>query len=134
MMQQSNAIHTFLLEAEDLLTQVESVALEAARQPSEESVNQLFRAFHTIKGSGAMFGFDTVAAFTHQVETALDHVRDHTLTLSAELIDLVLAARDEIKVMLEVPPGSPVAISDAGRPHSRPRCWRCRATTPPRPP
>ncbi|MBK8002224.1 MAG: Hpt domain-containing protein [Verrucomicrobia bacterium] len=50
-------------------------------------MNRLFRAFHTIKGSGAMFGFEAVAAFTHHVETALDRVREGQLALSQQPID-----------------------------------------------
>ncbi len=38
-------------------------------------IDTAFRALHTIKGSGAMFGFDAVAAFTHHVENAFDQVR-----------------------------------------------------------
>jgi two-component system chemotaxis sensor kinase CheA len=61
----------------------------------------LFRAFHTIKGSGAMFGFEAVAAFTHHVETVLDKVRDGLIPISAELIDLILASKDQIKTLLD---------------------------------
>jgi two-component system chemotaxis sensor kinase CheA len=49
----SNPAETFLLEADELLAQVEDIALEI--QPGidcSESVNRLFRVFHTIKGSG----------------------------------------------------------------------------------
>jgi two-component system chemotaxis sensor kinase CheA len=56
---------------------------------------------HTIKGSGAMFGFDDIAAFTHQVETAFDQVRSGKLVVSKEMINLTLAARDQIKAMLD---------------------------------
>ena len=94
--------HTFLQEAEDLLVQIEVITLEL--RPGEvpgEPINHLFRAFHTIKGSGAMFGFDQVAAFTHHVETVLDRVRAGALTISEELLNLVLAAKDQIKALLD---------------------------------
>ncbi len=105
-MSQPNPVATFLLEADDLLAQIEEIALEVdPNAPDSEGVNRLFRAFHTIKGSGSMFGFDAVAAFTHHVETALDRVRAGQLALSQELLDLVLAAKDRIKVLLEVGQG-----------------------------
>lgn len=101
-MAQPNPVQTFLVEAEDLLTQIEEIALDADPQNSDpEAINRLFRAFHTIKGSGAMFGFDAVAAFTHHVETALDKVREGAVSLSEELLDLVLASKDQIKALLE---------------------------------
>jgi two-component system chemotaxis sensor kinase CheA len=56
---------------------------------------------HTIKGSGAMFGFEDIAAFAHHVETALDRARGGQLAVSRELIDLILASRDQISLMLE---------------------------------
>jgi two-component system chemotaxis sensor kinase CheA len=59
-------------EAYELLAWLETslLALEEAPQ-DRETIGCVFRALHTIKGSGAMFGFDRIAAFTHEVETAL---------------------------------------------------------------
>ncbi len=46
------------------------------QQPGDgDLVNRAFRALHTLKGSGAMFGFTAVAAFIHDFETAFDRVR-----------------------------------------------------------
>lgn len=106
-----NPVNTFLIEADDLLTQIEEVALDVnLESPDPEAINRLFRAFHTIKGSGAMFGFDAVAGFTHHVETALDKVREGTLALTSELLTLVLAAKDHIKSLFEASQnGTPVA-------------------------
>jgi two-component system chemotaxis sensor kinase CheA len=97
-----NAVQTFLQEAEDLLTQIEEIAVDLHPQDaSSDDVNTLFRAFHTIKGSGAMFGFTAVADFTHHVETALDLVRDGRMAMSQPLLDLILVAKDHIKSLLE---------------------------------
>ena len=116
-MQPNNPANTFLQEAEDLLTKIEEVALDV--QPgaeSGESVNHLFRAFHTIKGSGAMFGFDTVAAFTHHVETVLDKVRDGVVPITSGLIDLILASKDQIKELLAAAQsGGPVPVENGQR-------------------
>lgn len=101
-MDSSQAAQAYLVEADDLLNQIEEVALEAnSGRDDGEAVARLFRAFHTIKGSGAMFGFDAVAGFTHHVESMLDRVRSGTLPMSASLVDLILAARDHIKALLE---------------------------------
>ncbi|HTJ00933.1 MAG TPA: chemotaxis protein CheA [Dongiaceae bacterium] len=109
-----NPVETFLTEAEDLLGRIEEIALELEPgQAADDLVGQLFRSFHTIKGSGAMFGFDAAAAFTHHVETVLDQVREGTLAVSAELISLILRAKDQIKVLLEVNP-PPAAVIAAG--------------------
>src|SRR5688572_20360836 len=97
----SNFAATFLQEAEELLRQIEAAALELEARPHDaDLVNQLFRAFHTIKGSGAMFGFGAVVSFTHHVETTLDHVREGRVAVSPELVSLVLAAKDHIGELL----------------------------------
>lgn len=99
-----NPVETFLVEADDLLQQVEGIALDLEQRPGDaEAINRLFRAFHTIKGSGAMFGFDHVAQFTHHVESTLDQVRAGRLAMSRPLIDLILAARDHLARLLQEP-------------------------------
>lgn len=99
-----NSSDTFLLEADELLGQIEEVLVELTPETaSPDAINQLFRAFHTLKGSGAMFGFTAVADFTHHVETALDLVRSGRLPVSQPLLDAILAARDHIKALLEPP-------------------------------
>jgi two-component system chemotaxis sensor kinase CheA len=75
-MNASDPEQVFLQEAQDLLELLEQTLLDLERTPGEgELIDKAFRALHTIKGSGAMFGFDAVAAFTHHVETAFDLVR-----------------------------------------------------------
>jgi two-component system chemotaxis sensor kinase CheA len=110
-----NPVETFLQEADELLAEIEQTALALSGGDSTgESVNQLFRAFHTIKGSGAMFGFTEVAAFTHHMETLLDGVRTGSIPASPELAELVLAASDRIKVLLTDGPGSAARSDGAG--------------------
>jgi len=92
----------FREEAAELLSELEASLLELEESPGdEELISRVFRAMHTIKGSGAMFGFDDIAAFTHEVETIFDMVRQGRMKVTRELIDLTLAARDHIRSMLE---------------------------------
>ncbi len=106
---------TFLQEAEELLQQVEAVALDLEVNPGDmESVNRLFRAFHTIKGSGSMFGFDAVAAFTHHVETTLDSVREGRLGITPPLVSLILASRDHIHILLASDPAGTAELTRTG--------------------
>ncbi|MBU1001513.1 MAG: chemotaxis protein CheA [Proteobacteria bacterium] len=92
----------FLEEANELLAELETALLELEDTPDDsELVDRVFRAMHTIKGSGAMFGFEDVAHFTHDVETVFDKVRCGELSVTKELLDLTLGARDHILVLLE---------------------------------
>jgi two-component system chemotaxis sensor kinase CheA len=93
---------SFREEAREVLVDLEAALLELNEdRGDQELVGRVFRALHTIKGSGAMFGFEDLAAFTHHLETAFDEVRNGRLQVGSELIDLTLAALDQIRTMLE---------------------------------
>ena len=118
----------FLQEAQDLLEQLEQTLLDLERTPADsELIDTAFRAMHTIKGSGAMFGFDAVAAFTHHVETAFDLVRKGELTPTRELIAVALAAKDQMRVLIDDPAAASASAGDAilGR-SAAPGGRRCR--------
>jgi two-component system chemotaxis sensor kinase CheA len=93
---------SFREEAREILTELESGLLELNESRDDaDLVSRIFRGLHTIKGSGSMFGFERMAAFTHDLETAFDMVRNGKLEVSSELTDLTLAALDQISAMLE---------------------------------
>jgi two-component system chemotaxis sensor kinase CheA len=92
----------FREEGREVLVDLESALLELNENRCDaELVGRVFRALHTIKGSGAMFGFENLAAFTHNLENAFDDVRNGRLEISSELVDLTLSALDQIRAMLE---------------------------------
>ncbi len=98
---------SFREEAREIVVDLEATLLELHENPADaELVGKAFRGLHTIKGSGAMFGFDALASFTHELENAFDSVRDGTLQITPELIDLTLAALDQIRLMIEEGEGS----------------------------
>ncbi|MEK6622475.1 MAG: chemotaxis protein CheA [Planctomycetota bacterium] len=93
---------TFKEEAYELLGELETSLLELEESPDNaELVGRVFRAMHTIKGSGAMFGFDDIAKFTHEIETVFDLVRNGKIPVTKELIQATLSARDQIREMLD---------------------------------
>jgi len=92
----------FKTEAKELLEDLEDSLLEMEENPEDMGVvGRVFRTMHTIKGSGAMFGYDDIASFTHNVETVYDLVRTGGLPVTKELVNLSLAARDCILAMLQ---------------------------------
>jgi two-component system chemotaxis sensor kinase CheA len=93
-------------EAIELLTELESSLLELEDTPDDHDlISRVFRAMHTIKGSGAMFGFDAIAAFTHEVETVFDLVRNGKMKVTKELLNLTLQSRDHISALLDASSG-----------------------------
>lgn len=91
----------FKEEALELLAELETSLLELEETPEDgELISRVFRAMHTIKGSGAMFGFSRISAFTHEIETVFDQVRNGEIPVTKELVDLTLKARDQILQLL----------------------------------
>ncbi len=104
----------FRQEAQDLLAQLEAALLDLEHTPDDGSlIDTACRALHTIKGSGAMFGFEAVAAFTHHVETAFDKVRQGRLPPSRELIAVALRAQDHMRGLIDRPEAADPAAGEA---------------------
>ena len=100
-----NHTEAFREEAYELLGDLETSLLALEEAPDDmELIQRIFRDMHTIKGSGAMFGFDDIAHFTHEIETVYDKVRDGKMSISKELINLTLQAKDQIRLMLDATP------------------------------
>lgn len=95
------ALKTFFAEAEELLVSMESAMLRMEEgDTSADTMNELFRAAHTIKGSAGLFGLDAIVAFTHRVENVLDRARDGKVEMSQELLSLLLPCRDHIATLV----------------------------------
>ncbi len=91
----------FREEAYELLTKLEGNLLDLNRNSDNiDLLNDVFRALHTLKGSGAMFGFFELADFVHNIESIFDRVRKKELSLHEDLINLTLEARDFMKILL----------------------------------
>lgn len=102
----TDPIAVFLTEAAELLEQIEIGLLDLThRLDDKDQIDAVFRGLHTLKGSGAMFGFDALAAFTHHCETAFDRVRKGDVPASQELVAAVLAAQDHMRALIETPLG-----------------------------
>ncbi len=103
-----NMNEIFQAEATENLGILEESLLELEADPSNvELVNKAFRAMHTIKGAGGMFGFDDLSSFTHELETVFDRVRAGEFAATPELIGVVLDAKDHISGMLDDPEQTP---------------------------
>lgn len=104
----------FLAEANELLDRLEITLLDLGDRPDDSAlIDTAFRALHTIKGSGAMFGFDRVAAFTHDFETAFDLIRRGEVSISADLVNVSLSAKDYIRTLIEDPDATAPVIGEA---------------------
>lgn len=113
-MSATDPTEVFRQEASELFEVLEGALLDLGLRPDDrELVDSAFRALHTIKGSGAMFGFDKVASFTHEFETAFDRVRKGEIKPTQELISVALAAKDYIRALIEDPQSTDDIIGEA---------------------
>lgn len=93
----------FVEESNDNVHDLEEALLLLEKDTdNKEIVERIFRAMHTLKGGGAMFGFNQLSEFTHHLETVFDLVRNNKLAITDDIISLTFESIDHIKHMLEV--------------------------------
>ncbi|QIC16570.1 chemotaxis protein CheA [Providencia vermicola] len=93
---------TFFDEADELLRDMEQHLLELDPvDPDSEQLNAIFRSAHSIKGGAATFGFTQLQNTTHTLENLLDKARHDELTLTPDIIDIFLDAKDVMAAQLE---------------------------------
>ncbi|MEF2074245.1 chemotaxis protein CheA [Consotaella aegiceratis] len=101
---------TFRQEAADLMESLEQTLLDLEQRPDDaDLVARAFRALHTLKGSGAMFGFTAVAEFLHEFETAFDRVRKGEAAANKAMVAAALESCDHVGDLIN---GS---VTDEGR-------------------
>ncbi len=96
------ALETFVVESRDLLQDMEDLLLGLENTPdSADAINAIFRAAHTIKGSAGLFGLEHIVTFTHVLESVLDKVRDGEITVSSNLVAVLLPCRDHLGTLID---------------------------------
>lgn len=97
----SQYIDLFLQEAEEQIEILEQETLGLEQDPTDGRLQVIFRAAHTLKGSSRAMGFSRFAELTHEMENILDQLRQHTLAVSTEIADCLLATIDTLAQMKE---------------------------------
>ena len=97
-----DVLQTFFAEADELLNAMEAALLRMEEGDANvETINEIFRAAHTIKGSAGLFGLDEIVSFTHIVENVLDRARDGKIIVDSDLLSLLLPCRDHINLLVD---------------------------------
>ena len=92
----------FFEEAAEHLAIVEDGLLQLEQHPEDlDLLNKIFRSAHSIKGTSGMFGFNTVAQFTHKMETLLDLLRNGQKVVTPVIADLLLKSTDCLKTLID---------------------------------
>lgn len=95
----------FLDEAQELIQQMDSNILQLEQSDAAnldpDLIDRMFRAAHTVKGSSGMVGLIEIPKITHRMEDILDKLRKNQISLSDELVDLLLESVDVAKRLVK---------------------------------
>ncbi|MDQ0175801.1 chemotaxis protein CheA [Bacillus chungangensis] len=101
-MEMSQYLEVFIDESKEHLQSCNEHLLELEKNPEDLSiVNEIFRSAHTLKGMAATMGFEDLANLTHMMENVLDAIRNEKLHVTADILDVVFLAVDDLEEMLE---------------------------------
>lgn len=88
----------FIEEASEIIEKLDSDVMDLESDPgNSDTLNELFRGVHTLKGSANSIGFTRLGTFVHSFEDALDYYRAGQGTVNTAVIDTFLDAVDVIK-------------------------------------
>lgn len=92
----------FVVESLEGLTSIEVGLIELEQSPEDsDSINTIFRSFHTIKGVSGFLGLERINQLAHRSENLLDRIRSHEVEVDADVTDVILDSVDLLKKMVE---------------------------------
>lgn len=92
----------FAAEARDYLQSLNEDLLDFEKNPQDHStVDEMFRAAHSLKGMAGTMGFDELAEFTHEMESVLDLLRTGELQPTTHVINVLFMAVDTLELLLD---------------------------------
>lgn len=111
-------LEVYLFETNGLLTHLDEILLrcEQAGTFDSDSIDEIFRIMHTIKGSSAMMEFNSMATVTHKMEDLFYFVREHGINpeYNEPLTDLMFKSGDFLKTEVEKIENNEPLITDIG--------------------
>ncbi len=95
-------VESFLIETKEILEKLDFDLLELEKRPDDaDLLNQIFRSFHTIKGTSGFLGLEKLPHVTHKCEDILNKLRKGEVKLSTRLMDGIINGYDTIKELLK---------------------------------
>jgi two-component system, chemotaxis family, sensor kinase CheA len=92
----------FIEEATEHINTIEQYMLLLENDPENQAfIEIIFRAMHTLKGAGSMFGFEKISELTHDLENIYDEVRNNKRKITRNVFDITLHAVDHLKNLLK---------------------------------
>lgn len=96
----SSYLNVFLDELDEQLQILDEKVLELEQDSDNiDTIQSIFRAAHTLKGSSAAMGFDKMKELTHKIENVFDQIRNQQLHVNTTIINVIFESIDFIKVL-----------------------------------
>ena len=91
----------FFDESDEHLDDMEQLLISLdVDSPDPEELNSIFRAAHSIKGGSGIFGFNALMNLTHVMENLLDKARNQEISVTTNIVNLLLETLDVLKATL----------------------------------
>ena len=95
-------LQDFLVESFELVEKLDEDLVELESRPDDlDLLNGIFRVAHTIKGASSFLNFDVLTHLTHHMEDVLNKARHGELSITPEVMDVILESVDLMKALLE---------------------------------
>ena len=100
-MDMNQYLEVFIDESKEHLQSCNEQLLLLEKNPADITiVNEVFRSAHTLKGMSATMGYEDLANLTHQMENVLDAIRNHKISVTPAILDVVFQAVDDMEAMI----------------------------------
>jgi two-component system chemotaxis sensor kinase CheA len=91
-------LREFVNESYEHLQNIELGVLALEENPKDaDTLNSIFRAFHTFKGGSGFLNLTPIRDLAHELESLLDLARNHKLIITSDVIDVILESGDTLK-------------------------------------
>ncbi|MBR6638406.1 MAG: chemotaxis protein CheA [Lachnospiraceae bacterium] len=98
----SQYLEIFIEETKEHLQTLNEQLLVLEKEPdNSETINEIFRAAHSLKGMAGTMGYKRMQRLTHDMENVFSEVRSGKMSVSAELIDIVFQCLDALEEYLD---------------------------------
>jgi two-component system chemotaxis sensor kinase CheA len=99
--QDESLLRDFIVEGLEYINEIEVNILNLEQDPeNKDYVNTIFRPFHSIKGVASFLNLDNIRDLAHNLENLLDKVRNNELSVTPQIIDIILDGADALKAMI----------------------------------
>ncbi|WP_302413186.1 chemotaxis protein CheA [uncultured Desulfovibrio sp.] len=92
----------FIAEAKEHLETIEPNLLELEKSPDNLALlNEIFRPMHSLKGASGFLGLNRINQMAHKSENILDALRKGSMVVTPAIMDVILAATDALRQMID---------------------------------